>query len=460
LGSLHAIFEWIGLILASLALIGWLVTFGSTLAIFYLVILHWRHRRRGLADEAARLARPLPPEAELPHVVVQIPTYNEGQIVARAVAAAVALDWPRDRLTVQLLDDSTDESAEIARRVVDEHRARGCDVVLIHRKDRSDFKAGALANATALSPHGFFAIFDVDYVPAPCFLRQAMGCLLAEPELAFVQARFDYFNAGANDLTRTQALLLDAHLAIEQATRSWIGHPLPFNGTCGVWRRDAIELAGGWEGGTLAEDLDLSYRAWRRGRRGRFLLTVAVPGELPETLDVWTTQQRRWTKGFGQVALRMTGPVLRDRRLSLRDRLAALLHLGVWWSGPAWGVALPLGVAAIICHPALAGSLGAVMLCQFLVGYAALFVFLRSGNLSLRPGSASFGHFVRAFGLVSYHLFKIGAQIGRAQREVVLGRRSEFVRTPKTALARPAAPALPGQAPAEPLPRPTMPGRG
>ena len=259
-----------------------------------------------------------------------------------------------------------------------------------------------------------------------------MTCLIAEPDLAFIQARFDYMNAAANDLTRTQAVLLDAHLAIEQATRSWAGHPLPFNGTCGVWRREAIEAAGGWLGGTLAEDLDLSYRAWKIGRRGRFLMTVPVPGELPETLSAWISQQRRWTKGFGEVMLRMLGPILADRRLPLRDRLTALMHLGAWWSGPSWAVSLPLGVVAILLQPSWFWSLGLLLIGQVVIGYLALFVFLRAGSLSLRPGEIGFKRFAAEFFAVTRNLFTIGASIGPSQREVIFRKRSEFVRTPKT----------------------------
>jgi cellulose synthase/poly-beta-1,6-N-acetylglucosamine synthase-like glycosyltransferase len=430
-------------VLAAVSVVGWAVTFASTLATFYLVALHWRKRASGLQAERAVLAGALPPDEELPDVVVQIPTYNEGALVARALDAATALDWPRGKLHVQILDDSTDGSTDLARREVAARAAAGHDVILVHRTDRREFKAGALANAMTLTPHGFFAILDVDYVPAPDFLRKTMTCLLADGSLAFIQARFDYMNADVNDLTRTQAVLLDAHLAIEQATRSWAGHPLPFNGTCGVWRREAIEAAGGWLGGTLAEDLDLSYRAWRIGRRGRFLMTVPVPGELPETLPAWISQQRRWTKGFGEVMLRMIGPILRDRGLSLRDRLTALMHLGVWWSGPCWAIALPFGVVAILLQPSLFWSLGLLLISQILVGYVALFLFLRAGSVSLRPGVVDLRAFVSEFFSVTRNLFTIGASLGPAQREVIFRKRSEFVRTPKNRAVAAAPTAVP-----------------
>jgi cellulose synthase/poly-beta-1,6-N-acetylglucosamine synthase-like glycosyltransferase len=435
LESFWAVVAGLALILSAVSLVGWAVTFASTLATFYLVAKHWRLRATGMATEAAALAQPLPPEDALPHVVIQIPTYNEGAMIARSLKAAAALDWPRDRLHIQILDDSTDGSTAIAHEEARDHRARGFDVALIHRAERTEYKAGALANAMTLSPHGFFAIFDVDYVPAPDFLRKTMTCLLAEPNLAFIQARFDYCNREANDLTRTQAVLLDAHLAIEQGTRCWGGHPLPFNGTCGVWRREAIEAAGGWRGGTLAEDLDLSYRAWRIGRRGSFLMSVPVPGELPETMKAWMTQQQRWTKGFGEVMLRLLWPILGDANLSFGDRWKAAMHLGVWWSGLAWAVALPAGVVAILLASPLRWPLAGLLVGQLLIGYAALFIFLRAGNLSLRPGATSFRQFLRDFLTISRNLFRIGTVIGPAQREVIFRKRSEFVRTPKSTTA-------------------------
>ena len=164
-------------------------------------------------------------------------------------------------------------------------------------------------------------------------------------------------------------------------------------------------------------------------------MSVPVPGELPETMKTWMVQQQRWTKGFGEVMLRLLCPLLGDGSLSLTDRLKAAMHLGVWWSGLAWAVALPAGIAAILLGSPLRWELVGILVGQLLIGYAALFIFLRAGNLSLRPGETSFSDFLREFMQVSRDLFRIGAVIGPAQREVIFRKRSEFVRTPKSAAA-------------------------
>src|SRR4051812_33619269 len=189
----------------------------------------------GRAAEERLLAVPLPRPQELPHVVVQIVSFNEGHLVRRALRAAVLLDWPKARLHVQLLDDSTDHTLASGRAAVAELQASGIDIVLLHRDRRDGFKAGALAGGMAGSPYEYFAIFDTDYVPRPDFLRRSMTALLADPACAFVQARIDYLNADESALTRAQAMMLDHHMSVDQMTRSWSGHPLPFNGTCGIW---------------------------------------------------------------------------------------------------------------------------------------------------------------------------------------------------------------------------------
>jgi cellulose synthase/poly-beta-1,6-N-acetylglucosamine synthase-like glycosyltransferase len=427
----------IAAILAWLSVAGCVLMAGFLLGTVYLLALHLRLRARGMTEEAAALAVPLPPDALLPDVVIQIPVFNEGPLVRRGAEAAAALDWPRGRLHIQILDDSTDSTPEISRAVVAELRARGVDIALLHRDNRADFKAGALREGMAQAPHEYFAVFDVDFVPPPDFLRRAMTVLLADGNLAFVQGRYDFLNPRENGLTEMQMVMQDAHLGIEQATRSWAGHPLPFNGTCGVWRRSAVEEAGGWRGDSLAEDLDLSYRAWLKGRRGRFLVTVSAPGELPATLRSWATQQRRWTKGFGQVAHAMLPTVCTAPRLTPAARFAAVLHLAMWWSLPLSTAALWLGIVAIVLDPGWFHTLGIALIVLIVLGYAVSYAFLRTGNRFIRGRTTSLRRFIFAFLRVVGVAYLVDIVNVRAQIESLLGRKTGFVRTPKRGAAGP-----------------------
>jgi cellulose synthase/poly-beta-1,6-N-acetylglucosamine synthase-like glycosyltransferase len=352
----------------------------------FMVVLNHRLRERGLDREEELLATPLPPDEELPHVVVQIPSFNEGPVLRRGVEAAAGLDWPRDKLHIQILDDSTDETAEIARAVAAELRAEGFDVVALQRADRSGYKGGALHEAMQQTPHDYFAIFDVDYVPEHDFLRLCMRPFFAEPQTAFVQARFDFLNPHENALTEMQMVTLDAHLGIEQATRCWAGHPLPFNGTCGIWQRAAIEAGGGWKGDTVTEDLDLTYRGWIKGWRALFLTSVAVPGELPSDTGTWLRQQQRWQDGFRHVSMRMFPVILKSRDIKLSAKAAALLHLCMSLNQPL----LLVGVVSGLLAALLAPSLTPLLLTLFIFTLAwVLFcatVFLRAGHNFIRDG--------------------------------------------------------------------------
>jgi cellulose synthase/poly-beta-1,6-N-acetylglucosamine synthase-like glycosyltransferase len=358
-------------------------------SLLYMVMLHHRLKKSGLGREQRLLATPLPTDAELPHVVVQIPSFNEGPVLRRGVEAAARLDWPRDKLHIQVLDDSTDETAELARTVVAELRAQGLDVVALQRTDRSGFKGGALHEAMQKTPYDYFAIFDVDYVPPTDFLRTCMRPFFANPNWAFVQARFDFLNPHENALTEMQMVTLDAHLGIEQATRCWAGHPLPFNGTCGIWQRAAIEAGGGWKGDTVTEDLDLTYRGWVKGWRALFLTSVAVPGELPADSATWLRQQQRWQDGFRHVSLRMFPAILGSRDITPSAKAAALLHLCMSLNQPV----LLVGVVAGVLAAVLAPSLVPLLLTSFLVTLAwVLFcatTFLRAGHNFIRGGEMS-----------------------------------------------------------------------
>jgi len=362
-------------------------------SLLYMVVLHHRLKPAGLAREAALLTTPLPPDAELPHVVVQIPSFNEGPVLRRGVEAAAKLDWPHDKLHIQILDDSTDETAGIARDVAAELRQQGIDVVALQRTDRSGYKGGALHEAMQQTPYDYFAIFDVDYVPARDFLRRCMRVFVAEPKAAFVQARFDFLNPKENALTEMQMVTLDAHLGIEQATRYWAGHPLPFNGTCGIWQRAAVEAGGGWKGDTVTEDLDLTYRGWVKGWRAVFLTSVTVPGELPADTQTWLRQQQRWQDGFRHVSLRMFPVILKNRDISPAAKGAALLHLCMSLNQPVLLVGVASGLLASILDPALVpGLLTAFLVTVAWVIFCAT-TFLRAGHNFIRHGEMPPGRF-------------------------------------------------------------------
>jgi cellulose synthase/poly-beta-1,6-N-acetylglucosamine synthase-like glycosyltransferase len=244
-------------------------------------------------------------DAELPHVLVQLPVCDEGPLAVRVAASAARMDWPRDRLTIQLLDDGDAERHEQLAADVRAVVPEGVNFHILQRGDRTGFKAGNLAFGLAHSDAPFVAVLDADFVPPHDFLRRTVPVLLADSGLAFVQSRWGHANRGANWLTRVQGVLLDAHFSVEQEARFRAGLPLSFNGSAGVWNRTAIEQGGGWTGDTLTEDLDLSMRCVMQGWRGAMVSDLVVPGELPQTAAAWRAQQARWTKGHAQVARKL-----------------------------------------------------------------------------------------------------------------------------------------------------------
>ncbi len=277
--------------------------------------------RRSPSLKRAELA-----EAELPHVLVQLPVCDEGPLAARVAASAAQIDWPRDRLTIQLLDDGDSSQhhqlAADVRAVVPE----GVNFHILRRGDRKGFKAGNLAFGLVHSDAPFVAVLDADFVPPPDFLRRTVPALLADSGLAFVQTRWGHANRGANWLTRVQGLLLDGHFSVEQEARYRAGLPLSFNGSAGVWNRTAIEQGGGWTGDTLTEDLDLSMRCMMQGWRGAMVSDLVVPGELPQTAAAWRAQQARWTKGHAQVARKLL-PVIWGSDMPLWKKSAMTLQM-------------------------------------------------------------------------------------------------------------------------------------
>jgi len=245
------------------------------------------------------------PDEALPRVLVQLPVCDEGTLAVRVCAAAARLDWPRSKLEIQLLDDGRAENHDVLKQAVKSIVPDDINFRILRRGERTGFKAGNLAHGLDHSDAPYVAIFDADFVPPTDFLRRTVPALVADDDLAFVQARWGHANRNKNWLTRAQGILLDSHFAIEQEARYRAGMPISFNGTAGVWRRSAIDQGGGWTGDTLTEDLDLSMRCALKGWVGAFIANVEVPGELPETAAAWRAQQARWTKGHAQCAKKL-----------------------------------------------------------------------------------------------------------------------------------------------------------
>jgi GT2 family glycosyltransferase len=303
-----------------------------------LVALHGPVARDLLRDPPALF--PIDPAGVVPRIAVQIPLFNEPRSVEGAIRAAAALDWPRDRLTIQILDDSTDETPVIVAGVAADLIAEGFAVQHLRRTDRAGFKAGALAAGMAATDAAFFAILDADHRAPPDWLRRAMTVLARDDTIGFAQFRFEFGNRDRNALTRVQQLLADSHFVVEQVGRMTGGEPFQFNGTAALWRRSAIEAAGGWSADTLAEDLDLVLRVYEAGGRGALALTPPVTCEAPATLAAWRTQQQRWSQGFSQAAVKLL-PRLWRSDWPLGRKLGASLLLGLQ-------AALPCALAAIV----------------------------------------------------------------------------------------------------------------
>ena len=283
---------------------------------FYLAIVAWRTRRP---------VRDWPFPDPLPVVTVQVPIFNERYVVERVIDAVACLDWPHDRLDIQVLDDSTDITREIAAHAVLRWQAAGVNIRHIHRPNRDGFKAGALAVGLRRARGEFIAIFDADFVPGADFLCRTIGAF-SDPRIGFVQARWEHLNRNASLLTRLQSLSIDGHFMIEQLVRAGKSYVMNFNGTAGVWRRTAIEDAGGWNVGSLTEDLDLSYRAAMQGWTSVYRPDVAVPSELVPSILAFRRQQTRWAQGSIDCARRLLPVVLRSR-LALPAKVEAVMHL-------------------------------------------------------------------------------------------------------------------------------------
>jgi cellulose synthase/poly-beta-1,6-N-acetylglucosamine synthase-like glycosyltransferase len=306
---------------------------------YQLVYLYYKYRKNKVTAPASRFA-------ELPKVTIQLPIFNEQYVIDRLVESVCRLEYPREKLEIQVLDDSTDETVDVASAAVERYAAMGYNISYHHRTNREGFKAGALDAGLKKTGNEFIAIFDADFTPHPDWLQRVIHHF-ADPEIGMVQTRWTHLNRNYSFLTEVEAILLDGHFVLEHGGRSRAGVFFNFNGTAGMWRRQAIEQAGGWQHDTLTEDTDLSYRSQLRGWRFRYLQDVECPAELPIEMTAFKTQQARWAKGLIQCAKKDL-PYLLRAKISRREKMEAWYHLSANISYPLMIVLSTLLMPAMI----------------------------------------------------------------------------------------------------------------
>lgn len=367
-----------------------------------------------------------PPE-KLPHVTVQLPVFNEQYVLRRLVEAVCAFDYPKNRLEIQILDDSTDETRQLGALLAQEYQQKGFDIVHIHREDRTGYKAGALEAGTRVAKGELLAVFDADFVPPSEFLQRTVHAF-SDPEIGMTQVRWEHINRDYSLLTKAQALFLDGHFAIEHAARYHSGRFFNFNGTAGIWRRQCIEDAGGWQHDTITEDLDLSYRAQLAGWKFAYINEVISPAELPVEMNAFRTQQHRWAKGSIETARKLLPRMLRSQ-LPFRVKMEALFHLTgnlSYLLMVALALLMPLSVVIRIQH-------------NWHHTLLADIPFLLGGTVSLLIFYASSQKEIGEPWLVRSAMVPMALTIGigmslnncKAVLEALVGYKTEFTRTPK-----------------------------
>ncbi len=402
-----------------------LSAYGLNLCYLLIVTLFKRHRP---ITEA--------PLAEYPHVTVQLPLYNERYVSRRLIDAVAQLDYPTDKLTIQILDDSTDDTSQIVAEATACWRKRGKDVQHIRRPSREGYKAGALAYGLQLTQSEYIAIFDADFVPPPDFLKKSLPALIADPQAAFIQTRWEHLNAEQGWLTRLQAIAVDSHFSIEQQGRAQSNFPFNFNGTAGVWRRAAIESAGGWQARTLTEDLDLSYRAWLKGWHALYRSEISAPAELPPTMSAYKRQQARWAQGSLACA-RLLLPALWRSQLPLGSKLQGTVHLLSYLVSPTMVLVVIAYTSALLFLPRevwqrLPFIQYATTISPFT--FVPLLYLMISQLLLKRPR-----HMLLYTAVLQVVSSGLAVTIGRAALKGLLGRHGEFLRTPKWGGSAPTA---------------------
>ena len=387
------------------------------------------HEYRKNAD---RVPGPPPPMPDPPMVTIQLPIFNEMYVADRLIDAICAMDYPQDRMDIQVLDDSTDETRDIVALAVHRQAARGFMISHLHRTDRTGFKAGALENGLKTARGEYVAIFDADFVPTPDFLRRTIPYFVDE-KIALIQARWGHINQDYSLLTKIQAVMLDGHFVLEHGGRNRSGCFFNFNGTAGVWRRVAIEDAGGWQHDTLTEDLDLSYRAQLRGWQFMFLQNLVTPAEVPVEMNAFKSQQFRWAKGSIQTCRNLL-PLILMSDLPLKVKGEAFFHLTANFNY------LLMILLSILMFPAMyfRYSMGwnemlLIDVPLFLAATMSVFRFYWICQKEIYPDWKSRVKYLPAVMAIGIGL---AVNNSRAVIEALLDKPSDFIRTPKYGIER------------------------
>jgi cellulose synthase/poly-beta-1,6-N-acetylglucosamine synthase-like glycosyltransferase len=404
-------------VLSILAIYGW--------HRYYLVYLYMKNK--------GNVPKPLPEPTVLPLVTVQLPIFNEMYVADRLIDAVCEMDYPRELLEIQVLDDSTDETTEIAELAVRRHAARGVNIRYMHRVDRRGFKAGALEAGLGEASGRFIAIFDADFVPPADFLKRTLPYFQQDEKVGMVQARWGHINQDYSLLTKIQSILLDAHFVIEHGGRNRAGCFFNFNGTAGIWRRETIDSAGGWQHDTLTEDLDLSYRAQLQGWRFVFLPDVVSPAEVPVEMNSFKSQQHRWAKGSIQTCLKLLPRILQsDQPVGVKAE--AFFHLSANFNY------LLMSVMSILMFPSMVVRYNMGWSEMLLIDVPLFFAATMSvGNFYVVAQREIYPDWRQR---LKYLPFLMSIGIGlcvnntRAVLEAIFGKQSEFTRTPKYGIER------------------------
>lgn len=371
-----------------------------------------------------------PPFVQTPIVTIQLPLFNELYVANRLIDAVCALEYPKDKLEIQVLDDSTDETNELVRKAVARYQSLGYDIKHIHRTDRSGYKAGALKHGLETARGEFVAIFDADFVPNKDFLKKTIPYFFLDQKIGVVQTRWEHINREYSMLTRTQALALDGHFVVEQDVRNKAGYFIQFNGTGGVWRKSTIIDAGNWQSDTLTEDLDLSYRAQLRGWKFKYLADVTSPAELPAEVNALKSQQFRWTKGAIETARKIL-PEVWKADIPLRVKIHSSFHLVNNIVFPFIILAGILNVPLVFIKQRGGHEVYFAMMSVFIIAFIGSFLFYLISQKSVYP---DWRRRIMLFPLFMAGSMGFAVNNSRAVFEGLFKRKTEFVRTPKYAI--------------------------